>query len=258
MESQRVRRKHRPPPRASLASGWTLRYALGAYLAVLAVGIVVAVGLTGSELRLGVGVLCVDVAMLATLIPLRRGHALSARDLGLRPTLPAPAVGLVVLSAIVIAIIDGIWNHGVLQQPVTPLLATLHESAAAKVLGGFAAVFCAPVIEEIFFRGLLYRALRNRMSIARAALLGGVLFGLVHATTYPLDSLPPKMVFGVIACLLYEYTGSLYPGIALHSFIDATAFEIAISGHDRIVFLAFLVLGAILLLYAGKQRARPA
>jgi membrane protease YdiL (CAAX protease family) len=224
---------------------------------VLAVGIAVAVGLSSGELRLGVGVLCVDVAMLATLIPLRRAHALSARELGLRPTAPAPAVGLVALSAVVIAIIDGIWNHGILQQPVTPLLATLHESTAAKMLGGFAAVLCAPVIEEIFFRGLLYRALRNRMSVARAALLGGVLFGLVHATTYPLDSLPPKMVFGVIACLLYEYTGSLYPSIALHSFIDATTFEIAISGHDRVVVLVFLVLGALFVLYARIRHLRP-
>lgn len=257
MQTQRVKRKPRPP-RVDSSSGWTLRYALGAYLVSLAVGAALAGALTGGELRLGLGVLGVDAAMLACLLPLHRSRRLSARDLGLRRSPPAEAVGLVVVSVIAIGILDVAWSHAAPRLPVTPLLATLHESVAAEVLGAFAAGICAPVVEEIFFRGLLYRTLRNRMSVARAALLAGVMFGAVHATTYPLSTLPPKMAFGVVACLLYESTGSLYPGIALHSLIDASAFEVAISGHNRIVLPAFALLGVVLLVYAGVRRVRSA
>ncbi|MCW3018185.1 MAG: hypothetical protein JWN10_493 [Solirubrobacterales bacterium] len=43
----------------------------------------------------------------------------------------------------------------------------------------------APVVEEIFFRGLLYRALRNRLAVIPAAAIDGVIFGLGHMQ-YPL------------------------------------------------------------------------
>jgi hypothetical protein len=59
------------------------------------------------------------------------------------------------------------------------------------------------------------------------------------------------MVFGVIACLLYERTGSLYPSMALHGLIDGGAFEAAISGHTGIVYAAYGALGLLLLAYAG-------
>lgn len=57
----------------------------------------------------------------------------------------------------------------------------------------------------------------------------------------------------MIACLLYEYSGSLYPGVALHCLIDAATFEAAITGNDHVVFLVFVTLGAIVLLYAAVE-----
>jgi hypothetical protein len=82
---------------------------------------------------------------------------------------------------------------------------------------------CAPVCEEIFFRGVLYRSLRNRFSMWPAALIAGALFGLMHAAGWPLDTLPIKASFGVLMCLLYERTGSILPCIAVHAFVDGTA-----------------------------------
>ncbi len=114
-----------------------------------------------------------------------------------------------------------------------------------------AAAVSAPVVEEIFFRGLLYRSLRNRLGVARAALLAGALFGLVHITGYPLITLPIKAGFGVLACLLYERTGSLLPGIALHSFIDASGIDIALTGNDAVVLIVAGSVAGALLVRAG-------
>jgi membrane protease YdiL (CAAX protease family) len=72
------------------------------------------------------------------------------------------------------------------------------------------------------------------------------LFGLGH-TDYPLLVRPELAFFGVVAALLYERTGSLLPGIAMHSFIDASGFEIALTGNDRIVATLFGLLAVVLL-----------
>jgi membrane protease YdiL (CAAX protease family) len=94
--------------------------------------------------------------------------------------------------------------------------------------------------------------LRNRLAVLPAALIAGAMFGLVHITSYPLDTLPVKAAFGVIACLLYERTGSLLPGIGLHSFVDASSIDVALTGNDLIVFVSFLLLVVVLLVHGSK------
>jgi Type II CAAX prenyl endopeptidase Rce1-like len=102
--------------------------------------------------------------------------------------------------------------------------------------------------------GLAMALLRRHTGMVRAVVLSSVLFALAHATSYPLVSLPIPLVFGVIVCLLYQHTGSLLPGIALHSLINASVFEKAVTGNDRIVFPIFLTFGALFLIYGGLQR----
>ncbi len=76
-------------------------------------------------------------------------------------------------------------------------------------------VVAAPVSEEVCFRGMLYGGLREKLPRFAAALIGGLVFGGLHALT-GLSAVPPLMVFGVVLCLLYEKTGSIWPGIMLH------------------------------------------
>ena len=115
------------------------------------------------------------------------------------------------------------------------------------VLAGVAACLGAPIVEEIFFRGLLYRSFRNRLGVLLASVIAGAIFGILH-TQYPLIVRPELMFFGVIAALLYERTGSLLPGIAMHCFIDASGFELALTGRVTIVTITFLLVAVVLLL----------
>lgn len=250
------KRRRKTRPRPSPSRQWSVRYALGAYLATLILDFALALGLSHSELKLGLGVLVIDLAMLATPYPLYRIRAFGPRDLGLVATSAPAGVGLVVGALVLYGLVSAGWTRGVLGHAANPFVPQIHESAAAKVLTGFAVAICGPVVEEIFFRGLLYRALRNRLNVAGAALIAGVLFGMVHASTYPLDSLPPKAAFGIIACLLYERTGSLYPGIALHCLVDASAFAAATShGNVAIAYIVFAGLAVFLLV--GRQIKGP-
>jgi membrane protease YdiL (CAAX protease family) len=96
-------------------------------------------------------------------------------------------------------------------------------SAGLTILIGVLVVGVAPVVEEFFFRGFFYGALRTRFAWVAAALIDGLVFGLVHAPT-GIDAVPPLIVLGFCFCMVYEATGSILPGIVLHSLNNMLAF----------------------------------
>jgi membrane protease YdiL (CAAX protease family) len=229
---------------------WTVRYALAAYAAlwVLLIATGVLLHVLGVRVPRGARGLITETLMLVTMIPLYRRGAVRPVDVGFRRVPGARSVGLVLLALIAVGWSSSLWGalfHPAAGQSV--LRGLLHEGTLVIVLSGFAAAVAAPVVEEIFFRGLLYRSLRNRMGVAPAAVIASALFGLGH-TQYPLLARPEVAFFGVAACLLYEHTGSLLPGIAMHSYIDASAFNSSLTDNSAIVTLLFLLLAAVLLL----------
>lgn len=80
----------------------------------------------------------------------------------------------------------------------------------------------APISEEVCFRGMLFGGLRERLPRIPAALVTGLIFGGLHATT-GVSAVPPLMAFGFILALLYEETGSIVPGILLHMLNNSIA-----------------------------------
>ena len=240
------RRKARPAP--SVNRGWGWRYPLVACALVLVLDFVLARTLPAAALRIGVGSLTLDAGMLIALVPLYRRRRFRAVDLGLRPTSGARAVGLTFGALVTYFAVAAIWALAVLGRQRHQITPQLHASTAGKVVAGVALCLAAPVVEELFFRGFLYRALRNRLTVTWSVLIVAILFAAGHASTYPVDTLPIKAVFGAIACLLYERTGSLYPGIALHCLVDSSGFEASVShGEIWIVAVAFLALGLAVL-----------
>jgi uncharacterized protein len=238
-----------PRPTAR-ARRWSARYALVALVlaTVVAGAVAFALKVAGVDVPLGVSALILDGAFLATMVPLYRAGALRAVDLGLRRAPAARSVGLALLALISYGLSSSVWHSLAHPPPVhSNFVGIANRSTVVIVLVGFAAVVSAPVVEEIFFRGFLYRSLRNRMGIVPACLIVGAVFGLGH-WQYPLLVRPVLAAFGVIACLLYERTGSLLPGIAMHSYIDSSGFEFALTGHSDVAFDAFALLAMLLLL----------
>jgi membrane protease YdiL (CAAX protease family) len=215
-------------------------------------GILIALGLVFwllgiRHIGVGFGVLLTEAVFLATLIPLWRRGALGAKDLGLRLVPGARATALAILGLFAYGWVNVFWRRALHPAPVSSNFANIsHHRTIAIVLAGFVACVGAPVAEEIFFRGFLYRCLRNRLTILPACLIAAVLFALVH-TQYPLAGKLIVGGFGVITCLLYERTGSLLPGIAIHSFVDGSGFEYALTGNTSVVASVYFLLAVILL-----------
>jgi membrane protease YdiL (CAAX protease family) len=97
------------------------------------------------------------------------------------------------------------------------------NGAAMTVLIGVLVVGVAPVVEEFFFRGFFYGALRSQFPFLAAAALDGLVFGAVHAPT-GIEAVPPLIVLGFAFCVAYEATGSIIPGIILHALNNMIAF----------------------------------
>jgi hypothetical protein len=115
-------------------------------------------------------------------------------------------------------------------------------STAALVVAMLVVCVGAPVAEEFLFRGYVFTALRNWRGVWPAAIISGVIFGGIHLGSSPAGALVPLAVLGVGLALIYQWTGSLYPCVALHAINNAIAFGVS---EDFGVWTLALVAGSL-------------
>jgi membrane protease YdiL (CAAX protease family) len=187
-----------------------------------------------------------------------------AWQFGLRPTRLAPAVGWVAAAWIASVLVAALWSRIVETPPRDTLGGLLDPSRPVGVLIvlGLMVGVVAPVAEEVFFRGFFFRAVSNRLGLAWGALVSGLLFGVIHGLgTTAWVLIPVLCVLGVLLCLLYWRTGSLYPCIALHALNNGLAFGAALDLGTAIPLVAAgavaLSLGLALPFRAPPGAPRP-
>jgi uncharacterized protein len=183
------------------------------------------------------------------------GRTVTAWQLGLRPTRLWRAVRLVVLTLVGFLLFSLIWA-AVFHVGKEKLLEKLGTGESVSLLLLSAALTCvvAPVCEEVLFRGYIFTALRNWRGVWPAAVITGLLFGAVHTGSAPAADLVPLAVLGFGLCVLYYYTGSLYPCIAAHSLNNSLAFGSLEGWGWQIPVLMCASLGAIWLLAVALIR----
>lgn len=99
----------------------------------------------------------------------------------------------------------------------------------------FIAVFLAPLIEECFFRGLIFGALA-RIDRLTAYVVTVAAFSAIHIVFY-LDSLRPAEVFfsflqyapaSLFLCRAYEKSGTVIGSMLMHSAVNLVSFVVLI------------------------------
>lgn len=94
-------------------------------------------------------------------------------------------------------------------------------STAVKVLSGVSVLLFAPLAEETFFRGFVYRGLRRWAAATPAALLSAAVFAVTHVL--PLVLLP-IFALGVVLARVVERRGSLVPAVVGHMLFNVVGF----------------------------------
>jgi membrane protease YdiL (CAAX protease family) len=90
------------------------------------------------------------------------------------------------------------------------------------VLALLVTAVAAPLCEEAFFRGMLFRLFRARGPLWAAVLLSALAFGLAHASPAVSLALLPVFTFmGIVLAITYAWTGSLTNSVLLHALNNA-------------------------------------
>jgi membrane protease YdiL (CAAX protease family) len=124
------------------------------------------------------------------------------------PTIFVIWVGLFAILAVWAAFAPG-------QSPSNPLLPAARAGAWKYVLIFTAlASICAPLSEEVFFRGLVYNFLRARIHWVAAAILQAIAFGMMH--NYGAANATGAGLLGLALAVVYEWRRTLLTPMFVH------------------------------------------
>jgi uncharacterized protein len=144
------------------------------------------------------------------------------------------------------------------QDIVTELKA--EDSAGVLIAFGVMTCLVAPLAEEFFFRGFLFRVLNERFRVVWAVAIGGIAFGLVHLPSGDWIGAIVLSALGMALCVLFLRTSSLIPCIMLHAFHNSISF----GATKELPWWGFLLLtaGSVITTFAISllvtRAARPA
>ena len=220
-----------PEPSGAVGAGgwqpWTVTVAVVGAFALALIGRAIASGAGGdgvSALAGGVLIVLAAAPIALALILANLHRRPTARDFALRRPPLVRAIGLLVavwagLTALTVLWVAALGLNGEEGQALTERLGT--EGTVSVIVLVVVVTVVGPIGEEVLFRGYIFRALRNWRGMWPAAIASSVLFAAMHLGWVSLGLIVPIVVFGIAMCLLYHWTASLYPCIAVHAFGNA-------------------------------------
>ena len=168
----------------------------------------------------------------------RKGSGSVVEDFGLRLVPVDAALGAAgalvatTAEAIVVAIIRTLSGPVKVTQDVGD---TIKKAHGAELLAAFVlTVVAVPVVEELFFRGLLLRSLTRRIPPAAAVVVSAVVFGFAHyqgdvSGRTAMTVVAGLFVVGIVLGTLAHATRRLGPGIVAHALFNLLAFVSLVS-----------------------------
>ena len=154
---------------------------------------------------------------------------------GVRDALAGLVGGVLLYPSIVIVglILTALFETVSGRPTTTPDQLPQHLNTPEAIASVILAVFVAPVAEELFFRGILFRSLRDRRGFWLGALVSGLIFGLAHyeaAAWQDTVLLQSIMVFtGVALAYIYERRGNLIANVTAHMVFNVVGVYLILS-----------------------------
>ena len=179
-------------------------------------------------------VLCLQVPMLAVFYAARRFYpsfyasrlnntnlSVSASFKKALPLFLMLLPGVWIVALLWTKVLSGFEDLGLIEDIAQQELVTLFQGGGDPVAIGLlviAAVVLAPIVEELIFRGCLYRFLKSQTTLLPAQIASGLLFSMIH---WNLLSFLPLVLIGIFLARVYEKTGSILVAIWFHAFFNA-------------------------------------
>lgn len=124
-----------------------------------------------------------------------------------------------------------------------------------------ASFIVAPIFEELFFRGILFRRARDRFGFCNAAVLSSLVFGIVHENTAQILF---AFVMGILFAYTYEIYQALLPAVLMHMAANVMSFIISIGTFDvvytdkSVLFYCVILVCVLVVIYGiyklGKNK----
>ncbi len=212
-----------PPPAAPMPASWTASDTwLGLFLLVLSIFVyVLAISLVGDSQNTGIFfvatfefILLIPIAIIFALRKVRwvelglRGF--NRNNLALGCGLLAAVYFLVIINNLIMVALGIVTQADILSEILGEL--------DSPLLFVFVTVIVAPFTEELFFRGFLFKGLREKYGWINALMFSSIIFALFHGQ---IATLIPTFLLGALFAYMYQRTESVYPGMLLHFTINA-------------------------------------
>ncbi len=185
---------------------------------------------TVENLSLRVAMYALMIAMLLGALYYRDGN-ISLKALGLSRLLEWKDVGLSIAGAILYFLLAALALAAAQLVPAFNAAQSQDVGVSTLLFGGdlsmafFILVVLTPFCEEVIFRGLFYGRLRRLKKIPWwvSSIIVSLLFGVAHwQWNVGID----VFCLSMVACALYELTGSIWAGILLHMIKNSLAFAV--------------------------------
>jgi uncharacterized protein len=140
------------------------------------------------------------------------------------PGVSAP--GFVVMGTIVAIAIDGLSRFLPIPKSL-PMDKYFHDATGVYVMAAFG-VTLAPLLEELFFRGLLYPVLRRAFGLLMAVVVTAAAFAAIHGTQLGYAWAPILSIFvvGVVFTVARARTDSVASTFLMHCGYNFTLFAL--------------------------------
>jgi membrane protease YdiL (CAAX protease family) len=215
---------------ATSGSTWGLLDAVGAVLLAIVGSSIVAVLLQpGDDPSLAQQFL-INIPLWASLalVPIwattRKGRG-PVEDLGLRFSPVDVLIGLVAGTFLQLVLVDGVYwllrdvfSEDEVLEPARKLAGDVH--GASWILLLVMVLVLAPVVEELFYRGLVMRSLDRYMPPWASVLVSALVFAAMHFQPVQLVGLT---LFGIVCGALVQWTGRLGTSMVTHMVFNAWA-----------------------------------
>ncbi len=133
------------------------------------------------------------------------------------------AVAMIIVAGLVAAGLSELLGASADESTNTQIIDDAVDTSAFWIIA-IAAVVIAPVVEELFFRGLCLRAIEKRFGTTTAVIGSSVLFTLPHFTNPSLAGTAVLFaaigIIGLALALLVVKTGRLGPAILAHALFN--------------------------------------